>query len=402
MRWSKSGKVQISEADLAVLSSGAFRDKDWARPEAWFEATGFPPVSSAMLFTLLTNRKETNPKLLWAQYRRLLEVSNDLPRYYRQHSREIGGKTRLISQPMYPLAGYQYWILKNILERAETTDCAFAYKKGLSLADHARVHRGKRILIKLDLAHFFDSISYGMVYAVFSEQMHYPKEGATLLANLCCLDGRLPQGACTSPCLSNLCMSGIDREIQDYCREKGLRYTRYSDDMTFSGERADVRALVKQVERILRKRGFSLNYRKIHVEGKGKRHKVTGIVCNDKINTPTDYRRKLRQEMYFLQKFGPAEHLKRLDDPRYRNDAGEADVEKYLSALQGRVAYVLQVDPENGEFSRYRDLLREMRKARIKGEQEGKSDGPGYRVPVADRRGTGKYAVSALLGASQG
>ena len=131
----------------------------------------------------------------WIRYRCLLEVSNKPENYYHQHTITAHGKTRQVSQPTYPLDTYQRWILKHILEKAPTTEYTYAYKKGTSLVDNAKVHLGDRVLVKLDISHFFDFITFGMIYDVFANQMHYPREGATLLANLCCLNGKLPQGA---------------------------------------------------------------------------------------------------------------------------------------------------------------------------------------------------------------
>lgn len=279
MRWYPSGKLNFTAADLAVLSHPAFASKPWAGAGAWLRADpAYPPIPSALVFSLLAGPRESRPERMWKQYRKLLEIANDPAQYYVSHEIVQHRKPRTISAPFYELAQYQRWILKNILERAPTTDFAFAYKKGLTLADNARVHLGRSVIVKLDLVHFFDSITFGMVYEVFAGQLRYPQETAVLLANLCCLNGRLPQGACTSPYLSNLCFAKADGELAGYCREKGLAYSRYSDDLTFSGDRIDVKELIAFVRETVKKYGFSLNYRKIHVDGKGRRHRVTGIV----------------------------------------------------------------------------------------------------------------------------
>ncbi|MBR4549772.1 MAG: RNA-directed DNA polymerase [Oscillospiraceae bacterium] len=361
MRWYPSGKLNFTAADLAVLSHPAFASKPWAGAGAWLRADpAYPPIPSALVFSLLAGPRESRPERMWKQYRKLLEIANDPAQYYVSHEIVQHRKPRTISAPFYELAQYQRWILKNILERAPTTDFAFAYKKGLTLADNARVHLGRSVIVKLDLVHFFDSITFGMVYEVFAGQLRYPQETAVLLANLCCLNGRLPQGACTSPYLSNLCFAKADGELAGYCREKGLAYSRYSDDLTFSGDRIDVKELIAFVRETVKKYGFSLNYRKIHVDGKGRRHRVTGIVCNEKLNAGADYRRKVRQEIYYLRKYGAADHLRRRNDPAYRNADGTPCVERYYAALLGRISFILQVDPEQEEFWSYRDYVRDL------------------------------------------
>ena len=359
MRWNEKGKLNIKAADLVLLSNPAFKGKPWTKIDSWEKTEkNYPPIPSAVFFTLLSEPREKNPKMLWMSYRRLLEVSNKPEDFYNHHTITVHGKTRQVSQPMYPLEAYQHWILKHILEKAPTTECAFAYKRGTSLVDNARVHLGNQVLVKLDISHFFDSITFGMVYDVFSNQMHYPREGATLLANLCCLNGKLPQGACTSPYLSNLCFIRADNDISEYCKEKGLAYSRYSDDMTFSGNRVDVKDLISFVKQVLKKYGFKLNYKKIHVDGKGRQHRVTGIVCNEKINTPNVYRKQVRQEMYYLKKFGAVDHLIHMNFFASMDD-GAPDVDSYYSSLLGRIAYILQVTPEDEEFMKYRDYVKE-------------------------------------------
>ncbi len=360
MRWTEKGKLNIKAADLALLSNPTFRGKPWAKVSSWVRTeNNYPPIPSAVFFALLSASKETNPKMLWMRYRRLLEVSNNSENYYHQHTIKAHGKTRQVSQPKYPLEHYQRWILKHILEKAPTTEYTFAYKKGTSLVDNARVHLGNQVLVKLDISHFFDSITIGMVYDIFANQMLYPREGATLLTNLCCLNGKLPQGACTSPYLSNLCFTKADNEIAEYCKEKNLSYSRYSDDMTFSGNQIDVKDLISFVKQTLKKYGFQLNYKKIHVDGKGRQHRVTGIVCNEKINTPVDYRKQVRQEMYYLKKHGVVDHLKHLNNSEFVGDNGSPDVDSYYSSLLGRIAYILQVTPGNKEFAEYCEYVKE-------------------------------------------
>ena len=373
MRWTEKGKLNIKAADLALLSNHAFRGKPWAKVSSWVRTeNNYPPIPSAVFFALLSAPKETNPKMLWVRYRRLLEVSNKPEDFYRQHTTTVHGKKRQVSQPMYPLETYQKWILKHILEKAPTTEYTYAYKKGASLVDNARVHLGNKVLVKLDISHFFDSITFGMIYDIFANQMNYPREGATLLANLCSLNGRLPQGAYTSPYLSNLCFIKADNEIAEYCKAHNLSYSRYSDDMTFSGNQVDVKDLISFIKLTLKKYGFQLNYKKIHVDGKGRQHRVTGIICNEKINTPVDYRKQVRQEVYYLKKFGAIDHLNHMNDSEYMDDNGAPDVDSYYSSLLGRIAYILQVTPDNEEFVKYSEYVKgcmdkeEKRKALLK------------------------------------
>ena len=358
MEWLETGQLHISETDLAVLGSPVFAGKAWNRPEAWIAGEpGFPPAVSAVFLCMLANHGMRRTGLFWREYRRLLELSNYTGLFYRRFAVWHNGKRRVVCRPAGFLEGYQRWILRNILERAPVSEHAYAYRRGFSLCDHARVHAGQPMLVKLDIRGFFNAVSFGMVYGVFRERMGYPKESAVLLSRLCCLDGHLPQGACTSPCLSNLCFLPIDNMLHDYCGARNIRYTRYSDDMIFSGDGIDTAALIAFVKETLRPFGFRLNYDKIRVAGKGSRHRVTGLVCNEKVAVPAAYRRGIRQEMYYLKKYGARDVLLRRNDARWLRPDGSPDTERYLHTLCGRVQFVLQAEPDRAEFLEYREWL---------------------------------------------
>ena len=155
-----------------------------------------------------------------------------------------------------------------------------------------------------------------------------------------------------------MCVIKADNEIAEYCKEHNLSYSRYSDDMTFSGNRIDVKDLISFVQQTLKKYGFCLNYKKIHVDGKGRQHRVTGIVCNEKIRTPVDYRKQVRQEIYYLKKFGVVDHLIHMNNSEFMDDNGTPNADSYFSSLLGRIAYVLQVTPDNEEFVKYREFVK--------------------------------------------
>ncbi len=375
MNWNKNGYVRFSETDLAVLRSTAFADQGWADPGFWKDACfDLPPVYAPVLFTLLYDCPNS-PEGFWISHRRLLDCSNHPEKYYRCWPLKTGNKVRPISAPCYPLVIYQNWILRNILEKMKPSSNACAYIKGSGLRAHALRHRGRAMMVKLDIQRFFDSVTFGMVYRVFIDQAGYTSQGAALLANLCCLNGRLPQGAATSPALSNLCMRETDEQIQAYCEPLGITYTRYSDDMIFSADCMDPAALIGFVRAALKRRGFRLNAEKTRILGKGARHRVTGVVCNEKLQADSAYRRRIRQEMHFLDKFGPEDHLRHTGDRRFLRPDGSPDTERYLRSLQGRVAFVLQISPEDREFREYAERLRSCCRPRIFSDFSGPEDG---------------------------
>ena len=162
-----------------------------------------------------------------------------------------------------------------------------------------------------------------------------------LLTMLCYYKDRLPQGAPTSPVITNIVMRDFDETVGNWCNQRGITYTRYCDDMTFSGS-FDVNEVKIFVKSELRKIGFFLNEKKT-VSAKGtQRQIVTGIVVNEKLNVSSEYRKKLRQEVYYCRKYGVEEHLKRIGN--------SVDAKKYLQGLLGRISYVLEVRCDDKSF----------------------------------------------------
>ena len=155
-----------------------------------------------------------------------------------------------------------------------------------------------------------------------------------------------PGGA--HPCITNILMRDFDNEVGAWCRERQITYTRYCDDMTFSGDFARDEVL-RCVEPRLRALGFYLNPGKTKWLPADRRQLVTGIVVNKKCNVPSEERRALRQELHFCQKFGISGHMARagIDGPE----------DRYLAQLLGRVNYQLQITPGRRELQEARDWL---------------------------------------------
>ena len=190
---------------------------------------------------------------------------------------------RYLNEPSPILKSIQKRILKNVLEEKMISKCAYAYKKGLSTILNAKNHVGRKVILKLDIENFFDNINFYKVYnSCFNESL-YPKKLGMLLTNLCVYNDMLPQGAPTSGYISNIVLRNFDCNIDEYCKDKNINYTRYSDDMTFSGD-FDIRKLIKYVNELLYKEGFKLNKSKIKVVLNTTRQQVTGIIVNEKIN----------------------------------------------------------------------------------------------------------------------
>ena len=152
--------------------------------------------------------------------------------------------------------------------------------KKKSIKENARFHKRQEILLSLDVKKFFDSITSDKVYKVFSS-LGYQEDIVVMLTNLCCLNGCLPQGAPTSPIISNIILKKFDDEVGKFTNEKKIRYTRYADDMTFSGD-FNPGQIISFVKNRLYELGLKLNEEKTRTRKKSQRQEVTGIVVNEK------------------------------------------------------------------------------------------------------------------------
>jgi len=297
------------------------------------------------------------------QLRCLYAVSNHTERHYtRLTISKRDGAVRELLSPDPLLKKIQRNLLHNVLEEIPVSPYATAYRRGSGILGNASPHQGREQVLKLDIRDFFGSITYLMVYRCAFPRIYYPPSAATLLAHLCCYRDYLPQGAPTSPAISNLVMRPFDDHMGKWCGERGITYTRYCDDMTFSGD-FDAEPVIRKVRSFLLSMGFELNEKKTQILCNGKRQSVTGIVVNEKPQVSRVYRDRLRQELYYCRKHGVASHLLRMNDRRYLPPEPE-QVERYLRSLLGRVNYVLQVDPQNSYFMQARETVRGMIKAK--------------------------------------
>lgn len=283
----------------------------------------------------------------------LYGISNNIDLNYEEIIIKKKNKNlRYLNEPSPILKSIQKRILKNALEEKMISKCAYAYKKGLSTILNAKSHVGCKVILKLDIENFFDNINFYKVYnSCFNENL-YPKKLGMLLTNLCVYNDRLPQGSPTSGYISNIVLRNFDCNIDAYCKDKNINYTRYSDDMTFSGD-FDIRKLIKYVNELLYKERFRLNKSKIKVVLNTTRQQVTGIVVNEKINLSKNYKRKIRQEVYYILKYGVKSHIEK------RNI--NLSCNRYLSVLLGKINYVLTVNPNDKEFINYKNEIKRIK-----------------------------------------
>lgn len=285
----------------------------------------------------------------------LYVISNHIDEYYREFTiPKKNGGVRIIREPLEPLKSIQRRILSGILSPLPASPFAKAYMKGQSVKENAFYHRHQAIVMTLDIHSYFDSFSFGRVLHLF-RSLGYEKPAAVMLAKLVTLDGALPQGAPTSPALSNLLTIDMDWRIADRVLPLGINYTRYADDMTFSGSFAPGRVL-SLVEHVVQGYGFELNPEKTRIRRQGERQEVTGIVVNEKLQISRKKRRQLRQEMYYIRRYGAASHMHR----RLKADAPSPWIgtKDYLRHLLGIAEFGLFVNPGDKELRQTAEELR--------------------------------------------
>ena len=238
--------------------------------------------------------------------------------------KKTGGE-RLISAPMPRLKRTQYWVLDNLLDKVPVHPAAHGFVPDRSILTNAAQHVGRDVVVNLDLKDFFPTLTFRRVKGKF-RGLGYPEAVATVLALLCTepdvdeleLDGerlfvsrgqrRLPQGAPTSPMLTNLVCSRLDARLTALAGSLGFTYTRYADDMTFSasGDGAGkVAILLKMVGEITANEGFTVHPDKTRVMRRGRRQEVTGLTVNERVAVPRDTLRKFRALLHGIEKTGP-------------------------------------------------------------------------------------------------
>lgn len=277
----------------------------------------------------------------------LYAISNNSEKYY--HKKEIlkkDGTKRFLLVPNKNLKIIQKNILNHVLKGLSVSKYATAYVNGKSIKDNVYEHVDKKIILKLDIKDFFDNITFLHIYNALPNYL-FPPALKVLLIKLCTYKDYLPQGAPTSPYLSNLVMKRFDDYIGKYCFDKDISYSRYSDDLTFSGD-FEVKKMINKVDAFLNEMGFSLNTRKTRVLRKNQKQIITGIVVNKKVNTSKNYRKDIRQKMYYINKFG----LNNVNSYIGSNIT-------YLSLL-GKINYGLFLDLDNKELKTYQKRIKSM------------------------------------------
>jgi len=177
---------------------------------------------------------------------------------------------------------------------------------GRSIVSNAQIHVGKKFVLNIDLKDFFPSVHFGRIRAVLQLYPFLLKpEFAHLTANFCCFEGKLPQGAPTSPIITNMVCQKLDHLLIKLAKEYHCFYTRYADDITFSCDKARFGdEFLKKLESIVQSEGFKINEKKTRIQKKTFRQEVTGIIVNKKLNLHRNYIKSVRAMLHNWEKYG--------------------------------------------------------------------------------------------------
>ena len=213
------------------------------------------------------------------------------------------GGVRTIEAPTPKLKALQRTVLHRLLNGLPMHPAATGFVPGRSIVDNARPHVGQIVVINIDLADFFPSIPRARVEAFF-RAIGWSVEASAILSRICARDDHLPQGAPTSPALSNLVNRKLDTRLDNLARKFGGRYTRYADDLTFSFPKypSRTRKVIAHMRAVVEDEGYKIQMKKkVRVQRVHQRQTATGLVVNATVNAQRARRRKLRAMRHHAQ-----------------------------------------------------------------------------------------------------
>ena len=232
----------------------------------------------------------------------------------------------------------QRWILDNILNKIHVSDYANGFVKNRSILTNAQNHINSECVVNIDLKDFFPTVKFEQVFRIF-KYYGYTKEVSYTLSKLCTYRGILPQGSPASPAITNIICLKLDKRLSALGQKYEATFSRYADDITFSGKKAIVHLLPYAIN-IIRDEGFAVNLDKTHTSFKHQRQEVTGLIVNgDKVHVSQKFKKRFRQEIYYCKKYGVQSHLKHINDHHAF----------YKEHMYGQAYFINMVEPSLGQ-----------------------------------------------------
>lgn len=326
--------------------------------EAWLAPLELPELSTVGALAAWLNEPLGALEWFADQWRLAGDAQSRLQHYHYQWLPKRSGGLRLIEIPKERLRRIQQKILHQVLDAVPPHPAAHGFRRRRSCVTHAALHVGKDIVIRMDLKDFFPSIQYARIHALF-EKLGYSPTVAGTLARICVnraprgifrerdfggslpwaerqalKSPHLPQGSPCSPALANLCAYRLDIRLETLAQSLGASYSRYADDLVFSGDRDFARAAERfhvHVAAIALEEGFCINTRKTRLMREGTRQQVTGVVVNAHPNIARDEYDRLKATLTNCVRHGPAS----------QNHDNHPNFRAYLA---GRISYVKMVN----------------------------------------------------------
>lgn len=286
------------------------------------------------------------------------------------------GESRVINAPKPKLLNIQRKFADELAKIYKPKNCVHGFIQERSIVTNAQRHINKKYVLNIDLKDFFGSIHFGRVRnLLMSEPFNYPINQATILAQICCHNGILPQGAPTSPIISNIICWKLDAQLQQLAIDNRCTYTRYADDITFSfnvsrgklprsilrvNTKSDEVLISPQLEKIIKENGFQINNNKIRLQGRNQRQAVTGVTVNKGLNLKRSYIRQTASMIHAWKKYGAIaaeqEYLKkfRLKGIQHwqKENIEKEDGEFFIKVVKGRVNYIQMIKGRDDQVYR--------------------------------------------------
>lgn len=270
--------------------------------------------------------------------------------------RKRSGGERHICAPRSSIKRYQRRLANILSTFYSAKPTVHGYTLNRNIKTNAQVHCKKKWIVNIDLKDFFPTMHYGRVRGVFkSKPFEFNDDVATALAQICCFEGTLPQGAPSSPILSNFICRTLDNELLAFAKKYKFSYSRYADDITFSTNLTNlpselgyvgndsVLLLSEEIQTIISKNQFIINEAKVRYADRRNRQEVTGLVVNEKVNIKRSYIRQIRAMLHAWEKYGlkeaAREHFERYS---LKNIPDYPDL-AYKMLLVGRISFVRQI-----------------------------------------------------------
>jgi RNA-directed DNA polymerase len=292
----------------------------------------------------------------------IIEKREEHYKFY-QIKKKNGKGFRQIIAPHNNLREIQQFINVEILNKIEIHSQSKGFIKGKSILDNAKPHENKQAILNIDLLKFFDSISEKRVFGIF-KSMGYSTNLCVDLAKLTTVrlpdeyfetfsvkelksykelvpenSNVLPQGAPTSPTISNLVLRRLDNRLNKLAEKQNVEYTRYADDITFSGEVSKL-PQIKLLRHIIRDEGFCINWGKVGIYKKGRKQMVTGLTVSNGTHIHRNFKKEVYKHIYSCLNFGVENHLKflKIDDKRF-----------YKEWLLGKIYFIKAIEPNHAK-----------------------------------------------------